>query len=248
MASVTGLSVAAVPEIFLMILKELPMKELLLFQRVSHHWRDTIAHSSALQQKLFFKAITNVRQEPIYNTLVKNTFPSLFGSGEVGRDIFDCDLWRSAEYRNKMMGKDASWRKMYPVQPPAVLHDISVDLQCGCEDHPVMQYGEMKWPYYKYFHMQGPKLGYIWDLLAVVVNSGSEVYINMHWNLKDPDMYPKGSFRRDEKGTKRITKPQNSFYFFACHHVPHHYEPDGPSNIIKKVPLDMDSINWRWAK
>jgi hypothetical protein len=158
---VTGLSVLTTPEIFLMILKELPMKGLLLLQRVSRYWRDTIAHSSALQEKLFFKAIIDVRQEPMDNKLVKKAFPFFYRSGEVGRHLFDRGMWLNVEYREKMMGKDASWRKMYPMQPVAVLNDIDADLKGGHERLPDMECGVMKYPYSEYFHMDGPKLGCI---------------------------------------------------------------------------------------
>ena len=54
--STSGVKVFAIPELFETILLQLPVRDLLLAQRVSKEWQDMITTSVQIQQALFFKA------------------------------------------------------------------------------------------------------------------------------------------------------------------------------------------------
>ena len=78
----TSLVVFAVAELFEAVLLQLPQRDLLVLQRVSHRWRDTIANSPIAQEKLFFQPIAHAA-EPELNPLLRELFPPFFVLEEV---------------------------------------------------------------------------------------------------------------------------------------------------------------------
>ena len=243
----SALTVFAIPEVFQYILIELTVKDLLLLQRVSPYWRDTITNSRALQEKLFFRAITDVRHRPEFNPLLKKHFPYFFSASMgVDRNLFDPYGATFGDRDSKtILYEDASWRKMLPVQPPAALDDIEEYLHCNCEEHPVNRYGAMR-EGYEYLHEDGATMGFIWDIAAHLLDNASDAWISITWNLKQPASYPKSSLKRD-KGVTRIVYVQNLFDIVCLHDVPHHYPVDDPSGMAI-VELEPDMIRWRWVR
>jgi hypothetical protein len=239
-----ALAVFAIPEVFQNILLELPVKDLLLLQRVSPYWRDTITNSRALQENLFFRAITDVKHRPQFNPLLKKHFPYFFkASMGVERGVFGPTF--AGIDSDKILHEDASWRKMLPVQPPAALDDIEEYLHCSCEQHPVNRYGTVR-EGYAYLHEDGATMGFIWDIAAHLLDNASDAWVSVTWNLKEPASYPKSSLKSD-KGVTRIIDVQNTFDIECQHDVPHHFPADDPSGMAI-VELEPGMIRWQWVR
>jgi hypothetical protein len=120
-------TVFSVTELAEGVLAKLPLRDLLLAQRVCTQWRNIIAGSSILQQQLFFRAVADTPSEPYFNPLLQDVFPSLL-SLKPTRSIFE-DIEKQPWYldlslRAAVLNPQASRRRMFPVQPPARIDTI----------------------------------------------------------------------------------------------------------------------------
>lgn len=133
------------------ILVYLPMKDLLLAQRVSSGWRDLIKSSPVLQQQLFMRPIpqnlsdddNNPMRE--YNPLLIQHMPAWFRrSGKsTPRSIHNVP-WAKDASRLAFLRREASWRNMLLAQPPFFVyervrsaHGMAGDfLSVGCSEQP----------------------------------------------------------------------------------------------------------------
>jgi hypothetical protein len=110
------------PELLEAILAQLPGKDLLLAQRISHRFETAIKSSPSLQQKLFFRAVPlEVRKEWAISSLLRHHFLPFFTLPSDPQDIETIELmdWTNDEKRREaFLFKDASWRKMLVIQPP----------------------------------------------------------------------------------------------------------------------------------
>ncbi|KAF7190714.1 hypothetical protein HII31_07873 [Pseudocercospora fuligena] len=116
------------------ILLHLPMRDLLLDQRVCKTWKACIDSSVKLQRGLFFKPAGNIIAHPRLQEGVvimwspKNLFvnPLLldaFGSFNLARDILHLKSKPCSE--DRFTRSDASWQKMLLTQPPYSSPDAS---------------------------------------------------------------------------------------------------------------------------
>lgn len=138
--------VFAVVELLENILLCLEFKTLLLSQRVSCTWRDTIASSSKLQKKLFLKAakfeeakalgmvtekslvITEIGEaiceaERILNTHIITFVGDLLHDDPEDEQTYDCRLQLSKDtlpYTISALRGQSSWERMFISQPPPV--------------------------------------------------------------------------------------------------------------------------------
>jgi hypothetical protein len=115
----------AVPEILESILLQVPLPDLLVnAQRVNHAWKRAIDSSPPLQQALFLQPATlRPDEKPYFNPCLQKAFPPWFevearyGSGdEHGLNKLPWTKNQAAFSR-----KEASWRKMLPIQPAATI-------------------------------------------------------------------------------------------------------------------------------
>jgi len=128
----TQVPVFDIPELFLKILLELPMRDLLLSHRVSRHWRSVSSSSGPLLRAQFFLPIIHPsrKTKPRLNPLLVHSFPCWFTNQDAIDDatgmmiplsIHDetldkLDLAQSARIRNAYLRPTASWRRMLVVQ------------------------------------------------------------------------------------------------------------------------------------
>ncbi|KAH7310355.1 hypothetical protein BKA65DRAFT_518931 [Rhexocercosporidium sp. MPI-PUGE-AT-0058] len=151
---VTAMSrVFAIPELFEAILIQLSMRDLLLGQLVCTAWTRTISTSPPLQQKLFFRTISSTtfqrndstkkkrKTDPEFNPLLAALFPPFFSPSERNGAIEECQdfteiytqPWFGDEQQcAKVMREDASWRRMYPMQPARRVGRLEMWGGCYC--------------------------------------------------------------------------------------------------------------------
>lgn len=149
-SSITS-KVFSVPELFTHILLELPMRDLLLAQRVCREWKDAITNSAVLQRALFFLPdIDNEKEgmEPRFNPLLAEAFPGWLKAAAVRPELgarcqtpipthsfFKPGAPDSSNKTSILMGAEASWRDMLPVQPAVK----KMWLLVYCETVPTLQ-------------------------------------------------------------------------------------------------------------
>lgn len=118
-----------VPEVVENVLAFLPMRDLLLDQRVCIQWRDLIHDAPRLQEALFFKSVPTRRigKDTMtactreFNSLLENVFPLWFSSPldlRYGGHDIDHLRWATTVARLAILRSDASWRRMLTAQPP----------------------------------------------------------------------------------------------------------------------------------
>ncbi|RYP10631.1 hypothetical protein DL765_008056 [Monosporascus sp. GIB2] len=129
----------SIPELLVQILSELDLRTLLLSQRVSKHWRDTIARAPELQRALFFEPAAASSADELTtgrrrNPLLEAAFPPFFRENvrysNNGGNNMDALMVRGGEdpfsftdagagRRDAFLRRDASWRRMLVQQPAA---------------------------------------------------------------------------------------------------------------------------------
>jgi hypothetical protein len=123
------------PELLEAILAQLPPKDLLLAQRISHCFATAIKSSPCLQQALYFRAVpVKDAQAWTINSLLRHHFLPFFTLPNDLQDIETVELmdWtKHDKKREAFLYKDASWRKMLVMQPsPKKLFVVQF---CHCE-------------------------------------------------------------------------------------------------------------------
>lgn len=165
-------------EVFQAILLELELRDLLLVRKVHSHFKKVIDESPALQQRLFFRAApSNRKREPELNPLLVAIFPSLFMLGRpVGAantllvtPIRNLEVMKDPHRREVMLRPDASWRRMLPVQPPAMLGAIKLYSYDSCvySLQADQVHGELS-PEYQPLQESGLRMGLLFSLIASI--------------------------------------------------------------------------------
>jgi hypothetical protein len=178
----------AIPELLEIILSHLPIRDLLLGQRVCRLWQQCITASSLLQQRLFFKSkpmpenVTETGGDggPKHHTLwetnplLATILPTVKLPHEEFHKDFEFSSWMRPEEENDMrfrkaiMRPDASWRRMYPIQPPARIHEIRLwGLCCGDSDDEWVSIRKE----YEYMQQHGSTMGFIYDVSVMIFDS-----------------------------------------------------------------------------
>jgi hypothetical protein len=152
-------NVFSIPELFSAILIDLPILDLLLrAPLVSHSWNNRIATSSSLQARLFFRPRQRGTVE--VNPVLQVAFPPWFHNRPA--EYHCLALFRSLDWnqsyakRDAYSRKEASWRRMLPVQPPAKTLEV-VRLTGEEPDAQVEQRGELMFE-------DGVRMGTLYDL------------------------------------------------------------------------------------
>jgi hypothetical protein len=127
-------TVFSTPELLESVLEQLPLRSLLVdAQRVNRSWLQAVTSSPSLQQKLFFEPCGTRRPE--FNPLLQRAFPSWFDNvptneskTTLGRgESFEKLEWnRDKKTQSAYARREASWRRMLPVQSPPRALQVTV--------------------------------------------------------------------------------------------------------------------------
>lgn len=178
-------------EIFEAFLLHLDLRDILRVQTVSHHFHDTITRSPALQQMLFFPLIEDAGHQSKLNPLLADLFPPLFTLNKPpcptglihidDKDIFD---WLSDPLRREsILRRDASWRRMFPVQPPAKLNTIKVISYDTCIHSSGSGFRARIGGQHQHLQDPGIKMGLLFDLMAQLDSLHPDSSFFVHWQM-----------------------------------------------------------------
>ncbi|KAL3464790.1 hypothetical protein BJX64DRAFT_253794 [Aspergillus heterothallicus] len=239
-----------IPELFELILFNLPMRDLLLAQRVCRRWKDFILSSRRLQQRLFLltpracpqpEASANIEINP----LLQQMFPEFFIHLDIPfwgtQDDPDGDLSRrhrrTMEYnrnivlknqqwytdsatREAVLRPEASWRRMFPSHPPPRLGRFHSE-HYGCQCGGGDVLKSHLNPKYEKFNCDpGARMGLIWDAVMFVMDDFPVGDFSVSW------------WRRMGKGEgegKNWTLEMlvDSEHGWECYRASEAYEPSG---------------------
>ncbi|KAI0468323.1 hypothetical protein F4859DRAFT_211449 [Xylaria cf. heliscus] len=184
--STTVADVWAITEIAEHILAHLPMKDLLLVQRVSTSWRELIRTSPVLQELLFMRPRQSQATQtsssddiPIreFNPLLIEHMPLWFSTNKDAWSLSVKDApWAQTVSRLVFLRRDASWRHMLLAQPPFTtfesvrqVHAMGGDrLSVGCIEQP-----------------DGVRMGLAYDKAVHPVHDGYLTLPNHFYTLMD---------------------------------------------------------------
>lgn len=212
----TFVNVWAVTEIAENILAHLPMKDLLLAQRVSKAWQELITSSPALQELLFMrprqsKATQNVLPDGMpareFNPLLIEHMPMWFSLDEeaYSQSVKDAP-WAKTASRLVFLREDASWRSMLLAQPPFTIFEcvqqVTVyggdGLSSGCIEQP-----------------DGVRMGLAYDAAVEPVEGGYGHLPNHFYTLMDGrpthDAQGDSNIQEHSETSKRIFGGLNKF-------------------------------------
>jgi hypothetical protein len=199
-------SVFAIPELLECIFHQLPLGEILRVQRICRQWRDIITDLPSLQEALFFRPKTDRLHEPEFNPLLQSLFPPLFDMTAVNYssmheedEIKALPWYKDLNRRSSVLMEDASWRKMYPVQPPAKIDEIVLNASCGCDsvdDSLIIAKN------HQHEQEDGAKMGLLFDALVAILDAYDYTGFFIIWG-----MFPvlKANGQTDDDGHKWLT-------------------------------------------
>lgn len=177
----------SIPELFETVLFHLPLRNLLLVQSVCRQWKKTIDDSPALQQKLFFRPVPDRTQEPEFNPLLQEMFSPLFRldghkyNGHSAWDICEAVDWFKDEgRRQKVLRPEASWRRMFPVQPPARIEHMVSAGGCGC------YYETMNGvipDHFQHLQERGTSMGLLWEVAVHMLDKNARTNVWIRWHM-----------------------------------------------------------------
>ncbi|RDW58582.1 F-box protein [Aspergillus mulundensis] len=238
------------PELMVQILGELPQRDLLLAQRVNRTWNELIANDKHLQEKLFFRPATTCLQPESkpdidINPLLEEFFPPFFehlqrtlaygniNDRRVSVEFDDLGLeyngieslreqewYKSETKRQAVLRVDASWRRMYPCNPPGRLGDLGMDLSRIdiFDGRYLIDTAYLTTKYELENHKVGAKMGLIWCTSMFILDDN-----------------PTGQFRqfrvvwfREREGYEDKSK-KDSWYLYLHVDTRHRWNYDNPS-------------------
>jgi hypothetical protein len=122
-----------IPELFEAVLLQLPVRDLLIVQRVSRTFKAVIDASPMIQEALFFRARPASSDGRVidFNPLLGEAFPCWFAlhvktarrAQEVSH-LKEVEQDMPSDLIKARRRKEASWRRMFPAQPPPQTFEI----------------------------------------------------------------------------------------------------------------------------
>jgi hypothetical protein len=176
--SLAQAKVFSLPEIVENILLWLPLEDLLVNTPLVCQAWNKLTKGPALQQALFFQSIPrSADQTPRFNPLLREVFRPWFekkrdlhGRGEEFRTLH----WnRSPRQRAAYSRREASWRRMLPVQPPAVIFQVSAIIHSMMG--PRGRVGRLQFE-------DGVRMGTLYDLAQKTVARPISLF-RVQWNM-----------------------------------------------------------------
>ena len=251
-------------ELFEAVLLELDIRNLLWAQRVCQRWKYFIAISPAIQQKLFLAPVNYRQPKPTFNALLQEIFPLFFQLRQVpsrndwdewltSEDLRNLDWFQHPQRRKALLREDASWRRMFPVQPAAKID--TVDRYTDCSPPFGIQHTMDE----DFCHMQtnGATMGLIYDIIVdrCIGDEWSHFFIQWHGFLAESveaigrgNGIILGRYEADED--RRLTfRPENritihEIYSFSTSLYEYH---DDESEVLQVQELDEMMFTF-WAK
>ena len=110
------------------------------------------------------------------------------------------------------MRADASWRRMYPVQPPAKIEKVVSKGGCRCGTENI-EMGRVKDEFWAQVKNGGIMMGGLWDLVVLVIDSKPDPEFFVEWMMfpvvvkdgddeEEEDTWDGGGWRDGEAGWK----------------------------------------------
>jgi hypothetical protein len=243
------------------VLLQLPQIDLLLAQAVCVAWKESIRVSPKIQQKLFFQPTTNLAQEPELSPLLLKLFPLfftlekcpvrygylLYGLPQIRATVPElrqlewfCDDRR----RNAVLRDDASWRKMFPVQPPAPIDKVVKG--GGCDAYECIEHGVIE-PVFQHLQHKGARMGLIYDIILQQLVENLEAGVHIEWQMFSFSRHNEDeSEEADEEGAEKILESTITIHVdFPCH-CDCRYEDDERyvATPLQIARCDEDMFNW----
>ncbi|KAK2803751.1 hypothetical protein FQN51_002980 [Onygenales sp. PD_10] len=180
------------PELLTSILTHLDPLTLLHAQRVSHHWHQTITTSPTLQQTLYLHPLpnpTNAVLNPTLNPLLLPLFPTLFTLTNRPpyahflnpHGIASMAWAQDAGKRRAVLRPTASWRRMFPVQPPARVDVIKRRGYC-CLYRMVRRDAKVR-DEFEDLQGGGARMGLVYDLLMYGLEKWADGRFFVRWHM-----------------------------------------------------------------
>ena len=183
------------PELLEAVLLQLPQSSLLQIQTVCRRWRYAINDSPALQQKLFLRPVLSQNRPPEINPLLRGLFPPLFrlqrcptlsDLGDLDRwnmitiqEMRELDWFKNTSQRSRVLREDASWRSMFPVQPPAPIGKVIRGE--NCDGYILLEHAVIS-SQFESSQVRGAPMGLIYDVLTqeLVDNPAGSIFVEWH--------------------------------------------------------------------
>ena len=180
-------TVLSTPELFEAILLKMDLRDLLFAQQICRAWKDTIATSPALQRKLFFAPTRDKDQDPFFNPLLQEVFPSFLDIAQpwwellMGTWNIKMEKWyEDVTHRDAFMREEASWRRMLPVQPAAQIQTISQASNCcgymGTSIYKLSEESQLQ-------QTNGAPMGLIYDIMIHILDEDSASSTSIEWHM-----------------------------------------------------------------
>jgi F-box domain len=182
-------TVFSIPELLETVLLQLSLRDLLHAQRVSQVWKDIIKNSPLLQKKLFFQPISDEDHEPEFNPFFQSLFPPFFDLDDFGSQydchkpsaIYELEWYKDGDFRGRVMRPEASWRRMFPVQPPAKIEHVTLRGGCYCSGEERTE-GAIR-DEFQTLQGNGATMGFIWDVTVHLMDSVPEGTFYVQWHM-----------------------------------------------------------------
>ncbi|PWY69673.1 hypothetical protein BO94DRAFT_590454 [Aspergillus sclerotioniger CBS 115572] len=118
----------------LLLLHHLHPHDLLISQRVHPLWHALITTTHTLQCILGFRLPSHPPKTPTYNPILQRLFPPIFPTDSltptspyfVPEEIHKLRFAHDTAYYKKFSRRNASWRRMYPMDIPCWIHKLVV--------------------------------------------------------------------------------------------------------------------------
>jgi hypothetical protein len=251
-------SVLATTELLEAMLLLLPLSDILRANAVCRRWRDVIAASPAIKQTLFLQPVSSATGSPPEpNPLLQALFPPLFKLYESWNrwESSDIERFQAAEWfqdetrRDAVLRVDASWRKMYPVRPPAKIDFVVTSGWC-CTYFVDVSRGVITTEF-EHLQERGARMGLIYDILVNLLDnySNSDVFILWH-------MFPKHSEEESRRNELSPTEAEwsgldaemnlaNKITLYQSHFLPCAFAGDQiVTSGLKVADCDPELIKW----
>jgi hypothetical protein len=178
----------SIPELVQAVLLFLHPRDLLRVQRVCCLWKETTEHSLALQKKLFFRPVSDQTQEPEFNPLLREVFCPLFRldkhrwqTSASPEDICSLAEWhKDHRHRERALYPEASWRRMYPIQPPTRIECVYSEGGCSCFYQ--IREGVIA-DHFQHLQDRGATVGLLWDVAIHLLDKEPESAVTVYWHM-----------------------------------------------------------------
>ncbi|CAG9991108.1 unnamed protein product [Clonostachys byssicola] len=178
-------------EILEAILLHLDPKDLLLSQLISTRFKSIISTSPAIQQRLFLSPAP-ASTPPQLNPVLAALFPVFFSLKrpvDINQfyqlhDTIGKQEWYINEFqRHKLLRPDASWRRMFPLQPPAKLDEIRIFSYDWCQAQAGRRTRARLGRDLQPMQEPGIRMGLLYDLVVHFNKLHPDPEFYVHWEM-----------------------------------------------------------------